>query len=202
MAKLRNTNNTLTRPNTRSNTTTACNQNTTLYLQLLALSLALLAFNVIYHEKVVKHHIVEQSVAHGKQLLEHSTRVATGPIPRSVDVDIDIEMNADAHEVAGLSCGKYNDNDNGASVSDEFATKEMVYWNDIPSDSNFVSPFYDPSRERYLTFEPDGGGWNNIRMAMETVIVMAHAMGRTLVLPPEKRMYLIGKVSYSALIGC
>jgi len=29
---------------------------------------------------------------------------------------------------------------------------------------------------------------------METVIVMAHAMGRTLVLPPEKRMYLIGKV--------
>jgi len=28
---------------------------------------------------------------------------------------------------------------------------------------------------------------------METVIVMAHAMGRTLVLPPEKRMYLIGK---------
>ena len=29
---------------------------------------------------------------------------------------------------------------------------------------------------------------------METVIVMAHAMGRTLVLPPEKRMYLIGRV--------
>ena len=25
--------------------------------------------------------------------------------------------------------------------------------------------------------------WNNIRMAMETALVMSHAMGRTLVLP-------------------
>lgn len=47
----------------------------------------------------------------------------------------------------------------------------------------------------FLNGELTSGGWNNIRMAMETVIVMAHAMGRTLVLPPEKRMYLIGKVS-------
>ena len=42
------------------------------------------------------------------------------------------------------------------------------------------------------TFEPDFGGWNNIRMSMETVLVIAHATGRTLVLPPEKRMYLLG----------
>ena len=38
----------------------------------------------------------------------------------------------------------------------------------------------------------DHGGWNNIRMAMETALVMSHAMGRTLVLPPEQGMYLIG----------
>jgi GDP-fucose protein O-fucosyltransferase len=44
---------------------------------------------------------------------------------------------------------------------------------------------------QYLTFEPDEGGWNNIRMAMETVLAMAAAMGRTLVLPPEKEMYLL-----------
>lgn len=45
--------------------------------------------------------------------------------------------------------------------------------------------------EQYLTFEPDAGGWNNIRMAMETVLAMAVAMGRTLVLPPEAGMYLL-----------
>ena len=30
-------------------------------------------------------------------------------------------------------------------------------------------------------------------MAMETALVMSHAMGRTLVLPPEQKMYLIDK---------
>jgi hypothetical protein len=44
-----------------------------------------------------------------------------------------------------------------------------------------------------MTFEPDGGGWNNIRMAMETVVVLAHAMGRTLVLPPAQGIYLMKK---------
>jgi GDP-fucose protein O-fucosyltransferase len=44
-----------------------------------------------------------------------------------------------------------------------------------------------------MTFEPDGGGWNNIRMAMETVVGLAIATGRTLVLPPEQRIYLLGQ---------
>jgi GDP-fucose protein O-fucosyltransferase len=39
----------------------------------------------------------------------------------------------------------------------------------------------------------DDLGWNNIRMAMETVLGLAIAMGRTLVLPPDQRMYLLGK---------
>jgi len=43
------------------------------------------------------------------------------------------------------------------------------------------------------TFEPDGGGWNNIRMAMESTIGLSIAMGRTLVMPPQKKMYLLGK---------
>ena len=75
---------------------------------------------------------------------------------------------------------------------EEFA-QEMVYWQDIPEDATWVSPFKDPSETKYLTFEPDGGGWNNIRMAMETVFGLALAMGRTLVIPPEKSMYLLGK---------
>jgi len=54
--------------------------------------------------------------------------------------------------------------------SDEIAA-EMVYWRDIPSERNCKSPFYD--ERKYMTFKPDFGGWNNIRMAMETMFVMA-----------------------------
>jgi hypothetical protein len=37
------------------------------------------------------------------------------------------------------------------------------------------------------------GGWNNIRMSMETAVTLAHATGRTLVMPPEQGMYLLHK---------
>jgi len=92
------------------------------------------------------------------------------------------------HKLAGLKCQeKYGGPD------DEYAEKEMAFWSDIPSDATYKSPFMDVKQERFLTFEPDHGGWNNIRMAMETALVMSHAMGRTLVLPPEQRFYLLGK---------
>lgn len=69
----------------------------------------------------------------------------------------------------------------------------MVYWQNIPTDHSYKSPFYDDyeSYRRYLTFEPDGGGFNNVRMSVESVIAMAHAMGRTLVLPPSQEVYLL-----------
>jgi len=90
--------------------------------------------------------------------------------------------------LAGLNCDAYG----GPSPKQ---AQEMVYWSDIPSDSHYVSPFHEKhgQHRRYLTFEPDGGGWNNIRMAMETVVGLAVSTGRTLVLPPEQRMYLLRK---------
>lgn len=57
--------------------------------------------------------------------------------------------------LAGLSCERFG----GPPYA---VTQEMVYWSDIPEDNRHVSPFYQPNQ--FLTFEPDSGGWNNIRM--------------------------------------
>jgi hypothetical protein len=65
---------------------------------------------------------------------------------------------------------------------------DMAYWNSPQGhrDQEFQSPFAtDSPMENYLTFEPDPGGWNNIRMSTEIMFVLAAATGRTLVLPPN-----------------
>jgi hypothetical protein len=95
----------------------------------------------------------------------------------------------------------------------------LAYWNDPQGqrDQQFHSPFavkvscYDvdmrnttdfnrsyrsivlPSQNdtKYITFAPDRGGWNNIRMCMEIIFVIAAATGRTLVLPPKAPLYLL-----------
>jgi len=50
----------------------------------------------------------------------------------------------------------------------------------------------DPGHEgKYLTFDTDCGGLNNIRMEFEFAVALARVLGRTLVLPPKKPWYLI-----------
>lgn len=83
------------------------------------------------------------------------------------------------YPLARLECEQYG----GPSAE---AAKEMVYWEDIPPDRRFISPFKIKGETQYLTFDPDGCGWNNMRMAMETVMTLAFSMGRTLVLPPSR----------------
>ena len=68
----------------------------------------------------------------------------------------------------------------------------LAYWNDPQGerDESFVSPFIPKSSdEKYLTFTIDRGGWNNVRMSMEIIFVVAAATGRTLVLPPKEPLY-------------
>eukprot|EP00602_Paraphysomonas_sp_CaronLab_P009442 CAMPEP_0185029864 /NCGR_PEP_ID=MMETSP1103-20130426/16460_1 /TAXON_ID=36769 /ORGANISM="Paraphysomonas bandaiensis, Strain Caron Lab Isolate" /LENGTH=543 /DNA_ID=CAMNT_0027564775 /DNA_START=130 /DNA_END=1758 /DNA_ORIENTATION=+ len=72
----------------------------------------------------------------------------------------------------------------------------VKYWREeaSASDLGYSPPLRRIGPERkYVTFEPDVGGWNNIRMQMEMVVVFAAATGRTLVLPPDQGMYLLDK---------
>jgi hypothetical protein len=70
------------------------------------------------------------------------------------------KLEAPLHDLAGLSCA-----DHGGPSNDHAA--EMVYWSDIPSDADFKSPIGANDKSiKYLTFEPDGGGFNNIRDKM------------------------------------
>ncbi len=70
----------------------------------------------------------------------------------------------------------------------------VVYWNEPQGhrDNAFKTPFsVDSGKPKYLAFSPDGGGFNNIRMSLEIILIIAAALDRTLVLPPEQPMYLL-----------
>jgi len=69
----------------------------------------------------------------------------------------------------------------------------MAYWNSPQGsrDEQFISPFKVTGERKYITFEFDPGGFNNIRMSAEIVFVIAAVTGRTLVLPPPQTIYLL-----------
>jgi hypothetical protein len=100
--------------------------------------------------------VLTAAEAHGgnsiiEQQLEAARHVAVeAPDPPPV-VQEKSAANA-GHNLAGLSCEAYG----GPPAQ---VAEEMVYWEDIPSDNKWISPFKQQSMTQYLTFEPDGGGW-------------------------------------------
>ena len=56
---------------------------------------------------------------------------------------------------------------------------------------DFPRSYRGKNNDLYCSFEVDNGGFNNVRMALETVAVFAHATGRRLVVPPKQRVYLL-----------
>ena len=105
----------------------------------------------------------------------------------------------------------------GSVKCDTEVSALVSYWDDPLSDADrsFRSPFLENpltaatravsaaesnnmnslKPKRYLSFEPDLGGWNNIRMEFEIMVVFAAATGRTLILPPDAPLYLLQKDS-------
>jgi hypothetical protein len=141
--------------------------------------------SVVSSSSAMVHHPGNVAKAHEQNAIDYSPHVKKQKLAANHDSLV--------HPVAGLDCSEH-----GGPMERENA-KEMVYWRDIPSDNSWTSPFKKIStgERQYLTFEPDGGGWNNIRMSMETVLTMALAMGRVLVLPPSQKMYLLGGTTFN-----
>jgi hypothetical protein len=157
---------------------------------LLGCCFATMVLNV-FHAAVIHDHDADTHLDHfADKHMRAVDQVATNKMKKpSIDKNI-MKIASHSDSIAGLKCDAFG----GPSLQ---LSQEMVYWKDVEEDNGYQSPFYDPAVKRYMTFEPDGGGWNNIRMSMETVLTMAVATGRTLVLPPSQQMYLLGSVSFS-----
>lgn len=82
-----------------------------------------------------------------------------------------------------------------AHIECDVNVDELAYWNQPQGkrDIDFAPPFEGKKTDKtkYISFVPDKGGWNNIRMNMEIVFIIAAATGRTLVLPPPVPVYLL-----------
>jgi hypothetical protein len=79
---------------------------------------------------------------------------------------------------------------------------EMTYWDKTqPNDYEFTAETFNTNK--FLSFEPDTGGWNSQHLVFESMVVLALSLGRTLVLPPKRRATPTAKMiqSYDELMN-
>lgn len=88
--------------------------------------------------------------------------------------------------------------DGASTTSSQIRRHWPRYWKYISRPSRFISAnpadVKDSNNDegaRYVTFEDDAGGWNNIRMAFEVFVTVAKLTNRILVLPPAAKFYLL-----------
>lgn len=53
-----------------------------------------------------------------------------------------------------------------------------------PRDAAYHHPLAEANKGKYVTLQKDLGGFNNIRMSLESGVAFAAATGRTFVIPP------------------
>lgn len=112
----------------------------------------------------------------------HPTEKPTRPLEKVISTKLPLQENMEKR--GNLQC------------DGKFVDSEVIYWKVVPGDDSYespITPHHGIHHDRYLSYEYDEGGWNNIRMGMECLIVLAHAMGRTLIIPPPQHLYLLNK---------
>ena len=127
----------------------------------------------------------EQSSQHARHLQQPRKPQQHGH--RSADLSADL-AGGEYHLVALRDGHK-------ASADNWDIPLEMRYW-ERRDKGETTLPRPDPvapGQERYLAFENDAGGFNNLRMAFEYFAILALATGRTLVLPVDCGWYLLDR---------
>jgi hypothetical protein len=105
------------------------------------------------------------------------------------------ELEVDAEELKEEAAEHPQEQKGLLKCNGSLTDSEIIYWKIVPGDSTYespITPHHEDHHDKYLTFEYDAGGWNNVRMGMECLLVVAHATGRTLVVPPQQHLYLLG----------
>ena len=123
--------------------------------------------------------------------VESDTKQGGISFPSTTDGSIkeDIQASREASQPQSRSTNGNSPNDSLLDCTKHGGpsnAEEMIYWR---RESNPFPVQLHP--HKFVTFEMDEGGFNNIRMSLETATALALATGRTLVLPPSQKMYLL-----------
>ena len=128
----------------------------------------------------------DRSAGFPSQVLRRAPRPPTSTAPRD-------GAPGAAHE-AGSAPPAWPDG-KGRVTCEGGGGEDAVYWKHVAEDERptRMDMIRSHQNEGYITYEPDKGGWNNIRMSMELFAMLAISTGRTLVLPPSESFYLLNK---------